>query len=310
MKRLLSLLSALLVVLLVAAPAAVAAGPELPQNGRVLIALQGDVTLPAGEQAEAIIVINGNALILGTVNTVTVIRGTATLDQATVETLTVVDGRAVLQPGTQITRDVVQLNSTVERGDGVIIGGTIRSLADNAAGFAAFLGFAAIAIWVGAALMLLLAALALAALAARQVRSAEAIISTEPLKAFLVGLGMVIVPPLLIVLLAITLFGLPLALSLLFLIWPALAFVGYLVAAIWLGEWLLRAAGRRRPAERPYMAAVVGVLVAGLVGLIPLVSAIISVFGLGAVTVAGWRTLTGGGAARPTFQPSPQPMGA
>ena len=61
-----------------------------------------------------------------------------------------------------------------------------------------------------------------------------------------------------LILLAATVIGLPLALSTLFFVWPALAFIGYLVAAIWIGEWLLRAAGRRQRAERPYLAAVVG----------------------------------------------------
>jgi hypothetical protein len=309
MKRLLLFSSLLAAVLFIAAPA-MAAGPDLPHNGRVLISIQGDVTLPAGEQAEAVVVVSGNALILGSANTVTVINGTATLDRAVVDTLTVVDGRAVLQAGTQVSGDIVQLNSTVERADGVVVGGSIRSLAENMAGFFLFLGIAAIALWIGFALTMLLAGLALAALAARQVRSAEAIISHEPVKAFFVGLAMVVLPPLLIVLMAITIVGLPLALSTLFVVWPTLAFIGYLVAAIWLGEWILRAGGRKQVTERPYLAALVGLLVGAVVGLIPLVSAIISIFGLGAVTVAGWRTLVGSGAARPTFQPNPAPLGA
>lgn len=309
MKRLLAISGALMLLLVIAAPS-LAAGPDLVTEGRVLIVMQGDITVPAGETAEAVIVFDGNALIQGTVATVTVFGGTATLDRAVVDTLTVVDGRAVLQAGSQVNGDVVQLNSTVERADGVVIGGTIRSMAESLAGFALFLGVAAIAIWIGTAIAMLLAGLALAGLAARQVRSAEAIISHEPLKAFVVGLAMVILPPLVLVLLAITIVGLPLALTTLFLVWPALASVGYLVAAIWIGEWLLRATGRHDVPERPYLAAVVGLIVGAIVGLIPLVTAIISIFGLGAVTVAGWRTLVGGGAARPNYQPSPLPIGA
>ncbi len=115
-------------------------------------------------------------------------------------------------------------------------------------------------------------------------------------------------PPVLAFLLAVTVLGLPLALSVLFVIWPAVAFMGYLVAAIWFGEWLLRAMGRTQPTERPYLAATIGLLILTVAGLVPPVTAIVSFFGLGAVTIAGWRTLTGGPTARHSLQPSAAPV--
>ena len=110
---------------------------------------------------------------------------------------------------------------------------------------------------------------------------------------FLVGLFAVIVPPILGVLAMATIVGIPTGLGLLIVVWPLVAFIGYVVAAIWLGEWLL---GRREGAvraERPYAAASVGLIVAFVIGLIPLVSAVLSIFGLGAVVLAAWRTLRG-----------------
>jgi hypothetical protein len=306
-RRLFALIGALAVLLAVGAPV-LAAEPAPPHTGRVLVSIQGDVTLPAGEQADVIVVIQGNALIEGTVNVLTVVDGTATINGGRLETLAVVDGTAVLQPGTVITGDVVELNSTVDQQTGVTIGGSIRPMAQDLAGFALFLGAAALLIWLGAALAMLVAGLALVAFGSRQVRTAEAVISAEPVKAFLVGLAMIVIPPIVAFVLVATILGLPLGLSVLLFVWPALAFVGYLVAAIWFGEWLLRALGRTQAPERPYLAATVGLLIVGVAGIIPLVTAVVSIFGLGAVTVAGWRTLTGGTTARPTFQPTPAPV--
>jgi len=307
MKRLIAITSSLLLLLIIAAPA-VLADEGQAYGERVLISINGNLAVAADDQADVVVVVNGDALIEGDAETITVVNGTATLRGASVQTLTIVNGTANLEAGTTITADVMELNSTINRADGVTVGGSVRSLAESFAGFALFLGLAAIVFWIGTVLAALVAGLAVAAFGARQVRTAEAIISREPLKAFFAGLAMLVIPPLVVVLLAITIIGLPLALSVLFFVWPTLAFIGYIVAAIWLGDWLLRAAGRRQAAERPYLASVVGLIVAGLLGLIPLVSLVISMFGLGSVTVAGWRTLVGGAGPRPSFQPSAAPV--
>jgi hypothetical protein len=307
MRRLLALLGAMLVLFVLGGPA-LAHQDDAAPTGRVLISIDGNLTLPAGEQADAVIVVRGDALIEGEASTVTVVGGEAILRDAMVQSLIIVDGTAWLEEGTTVGGDVLQLNAIVERAEGVIVGGEIRPLIQDLAALGLFVGAAAVALWIGAVLALLVAGLTLAGLAARQVRSAERIISGEPLKAFLVGLAMVFLPPVVLILLAATVVGLPLALSLLFIVWPALAFVGYIVAAIWLGERLLRAAGRREETERPYLAAVVGLVVAGLLTLVPLVGAVISVFGLGAVTVAGWRMLVGGPPTKQVLQPYAAPI--
>jgi hypothetical protein len=283
-------LGALALVLAVAGPA-LAADPQLPA-GPVQIVIDGDVTVASGEHVQTLVVIQGDAIVAGTVGDVTVVGGDLTLT-GEIDRLTIVDGRAELAAGSRVNQDVLQLNGSVAQLEGAQVGGTVRSLAEGLAGFGLFLGFALVLFWIGAALLMFVAALALAAFAARQVRTAEAIISREPLKAFLVGLAMIVIPPLAIVLLALTIVGLPLALSLLLVIWPALAFAGWLVAAIWIGEWTVARFGRTQPAERPYLGAFLGVLIATVLGIVPLISAVISIFGLGAVTVAGWRTLVG-----------------
>jgi hypothetical protein len=290
MKRLFVLLAAL--VLALGLPgSALAADEELPHTGRVLFVAGGDITVGADEQADAVIVINGDAYIAGTVNSLVVVDGTATASGATIEGIAIVNGTLELQPGTTVLGDIGQLNSDIVQAGGVEIGGSVNDLTGDVAGFGVFIGFAALAFWIGVGIATLIVGLLLAGLAARQTRTATSLIRREPGRTFLVGLLAVVVPPILAVLAMVTIVGIPAGLGLLIVVWPLVAFVGYVVAAIWLGEWLL---GRRDGAvtsDRPYAAATLGLLVAFVIGLVPLVSAVLSIFGLGAVVLAAWRTL-------------------
>jgi len=293
MKRLVLILAAAVLLVGLAAPV-LAADEALPHSGRVVFVAGGDIDIPAGDQADAVIVIGGSATVAGTVNALVVLDGTASVAGATLESLTVINGSAELGAGTTILGDVGRLGSSVQRADGVEIGGTIRDLAGDVAAFGIFIGAAAIVLWIGFGVATLLVGLLVAGLAARQVRTATTLIRRETGLTVVTGLLAIVLPPILAAMLIVTVVGIPAGIGLLVVLWPALAFIGYIVAAIWLGEWLL---GRRNPeatpAERPYGAAVIGLLVAFLIGLVPLVSAALSILGLGAVVLAGWRTLRG-----------------
>jgi hypothetical protein len=125
------------------------------------------------------------------------------------------------------------------------------------------------------------------------------------------GIAGTIVLPLLAILLVTTVVGAPIGLALLFLGLPVLAFLAWIVAAIWVGDWIVARNRMAAEPDRPYRAAVVGVLVLAVCGLIPFVSAIATLFGFGALLLAGWRVLRGepplpGPAATtwPAFSPS------
>ena len=304
MKKLLTLLAAVALALGIAGTA-LAAEEGLPHSGRVMLVTGGDVHIASDEQADAIVVVGGDARIEGTVNALVVVDGTATVTGATLETIAIVNGTANLESGTTIRDDVLEFGSQIVRADGVEIGGSVKDIAGDVAAFGIFMGVAALAVWVGVGLATLLVGLLLAGIAARQVRSATSLISREPGTTVLVGLLALILPPIVGVLAIATIVGIPTGFGLLLLVWPTVAFVGYVVAAIWLGEWLL---GRREGAvraERPYAAATVGLLVAFAIGLIPLATAALSIFGLGAVVLATWRTLTRGGTPQATVQAQP-----
>ena len=120
MKCLAGLFGAILVVAAFAAPVAMAADEALPHTGRVLMAFGGDISVPGGEQADVVFVVNGDADIAGTVNTLTVIDGNATLHGATVESIVIVSGTLALEEGTTVTGNVRSIESTVTQAPSVI----------------------------------------------------------------------------------------------------------------------------------------------------------------------------------------------
>jgi hypothetical protein len=307
--RPLAMLMGVILGMFLLAPLAVAA-EELPHSGRILIATQGDITLPAGEQADLVLVTNGTAHIAGDANTVVVIDGVADLTGATAETVVVIRGQAAVDGSSSVLGDVMTLDATVSVDPAAAIGGQVRDLAPDIAGIGFVLAPALVLLYLGFALAAIAAALLLAGLAARQVRSAEALIRREPLLTAGVGLLGLFVPIVFLVLLTVTVIGAPLAFGIAFGLWPLAAFIGYLVAGIAIGDWIV---GRLSPTvtrERPYLAAVVGLVVLEVVGILPLVSAIATLFGYGAVLLLAWRTLRAGSTASPSALHVPSPAGS
>jgi hypothetical protein len=301
-----AMLLGLIIGLFLLTPLAIAA-EELPHSGRILISTQGDITLPAGEQADLVLVTNGTAHISGDANTVVVIDGVVDLTGATAETVVVIRGQATLDATSVVRGDIMTLDASTSVDPATAVGGRIRDLAPDIAGIGFVLGPALVLLYLGFALAAIAAALLLAGLAARQVRSAETLIRREPLLTAGVGLLGLFIPIVFLVLLTVTVIGAPLAFGIAFGLWPLAVFVGYLVAGIAIGDWIV---GRMSPSvtrERPYLAALVGLVVLEVVGILPLVSAVATLFGYGAVLLLAWRTLRGEPAGSSTALPLPAP---
>jgi hypothetical protein len=311
------LLIALVVGAALALGARVALAAEpLPHTGRVLISAQGDVVIPEGDHADAVLVVNGNADIRGEVNTIVVIDGTANLLGARAESVVAIGSQIEIGPGTVISDKVMRLESTIHQtGDAEIAGG-ITDLAASLLAAGAVLAPALFLLWLGFGLATLAWALFAAGVAGRQLREAERLLAGEPVQAFLIGLAAVVLLPILAILLMVTVIGAPLGVGLLIGAMPLLAFAGYLVAATWIGGWIVRQT--TRPAEtepeRPFLPVLAGVLVLTLIGLVPVLSiigAVASLLGFGAVVRLLTRTLRG--APRPVAGaslPAPAPTGA
>ncbi len=314
MKCLAGLFGAILVVAAFAAPVALAADEDLPNTGRVLMAFGGDIALPVGEQADVVFVANGDADIAGTVNTLTVIEGNATLHGATVETIVIVSGTLALEEGTTVTGNVRSIESTVTQAEGVEIAGDIKGLDAELIALGAFLGPAALLFALGVFLASLVAGLLLAAIGSRQVRAAERVIAGEPLKVFGVGLLGAIASRSSRSWPWSRSWGRRSGIGILLGFLPLLAFVGFLVAGIFLGEELLGT--RKEPAvARPYRGAVLGIVVLQVIGLVPVIgglaTAVASILGLGAILLLGWRIVRGTGTGETTApQGAPVAIGA
>lgn len=214
MKRLMGIAGAVLVVFAMFVPVVLAADP-LPHTGRVLISTGGDVSLPAGERADLVVVVNGTATIQGEVNTIVAIDGAAILLGARTETIVAVRSPVDLGPETVVQGDVLTLDSLVHQAANAQIQGQVSDLATVLIGIGAVLGPAILLMWIGFGLATVVAGLLLAGLAARQVREAETLISQEPIKALASGIVGLFVLPIVALLLIATLIGAPLGVGIL-----------------------------------------------------------------------------------------------
>jgi len=290
-KRLIAIAASAAVLALAIAPAAFAADP-VHSNGRgAVVSVNGTVDVPAGQTIDAIVVVDGTAPIEGAADTIVVVHGSATLTGATVRQLVVVDGSAALGAGTIVTGNVATLSGTVTRNPAAIVQGRMTTLDASLAGLAVLMIPLIIVLTVGFAFAMIVAALLVAAFGSRQVRAAEVRISRQPGHVLVAGIVGSVVLPVLAGLLVMTVVGAPIGLSMLFGVQPELALVGWLVAAIWVGDWLMEKSQGAREAGRPYRAAALGVIVLAIAGILPLVSGLATLFGFGALLMAAWDTL-------------------
>jgi hypothetical protein len=300
-----------LLFMLALAPVAAAADPTTANDG-VLMAFDEDVTLPADQSTDLVLVIGGTATIQGEADAIVAIGGAAELDGATVDTVVAIGSPVQVGAGSTVTGDIATFDSAaVEVASGAVVNGAVRDLTPQLVGAGAILGPALVLVFIGFMLVTFVAGLALAALASRQVRAAESLISHEPGTVLVAGLAGIVLPLLLIGALLVSVVGIPLGLALLLSVWPAVAYLGYLVAAIWIGDWILGRTSPERVRERPYLASVIGILVLMVLAIIPLAGAIASLFGYGAVLLLAWRVFRGStSAAAPTVSgitPAPMP---
>lgn len=303
MKRIAGIAGAMLITLLFLAPTTLAADP-MPQTGRVLISTGGDVTIPAGDHADLVVVVDGTATIEGEVNTIVAVDGIANLTGARAETVIAIRSPISLGEGTVILGDVMKLDSLVQQFGNAEVRGEVKDLQASLIGVGAVFAPALFLLWIGFGLAMIVAGLLLAGLAGRQVRAAGGLISHEPVVTLVAGLLGLVVVPIVAFLLIVTVIGAPLGVGILIELWPLVAFLGYLVAGIWIGDWVLH---RMQPSvirERPFLAAVIGVLILEVLALVPLLAlgaVIASLFGFGAVVLLAWRTVRSGSAPQATI---------
>ena len=290
MTRLLAVAGATLLSLLVLVPGVLAADPWI-RDEHLLISTGGDVTVPPGQHADVLVIVDGTATIEGDVGAVLVVNGTANFVGATTEGLVAVSSDVTLDDATVVAGDIRTFDSTIERASGAIVEGSIGDLTGAFAD--ALFAFAVVGIlaYLAFAVTAIVAGVALAGLASTQVRRAERIINEEPIMAILasvVGLLAIVATAVVAI---VTVVGLPLGLAILIFVLPALLVVGYLVTGIWIGDLILSRTSPGVARERPYLAALVGLVVLAAIGWIPFVGGLLILLGFGAVMLLMWRVL-------------------
>lgn len=282
----------LVVILLLACAPALAIAQDRGAPHGVLVRIQGDITLGAEAREAAVVVVQGDASVAGTAGLVVVVQGTATLSGARVQDLVVVQGHARLDSGTVVTGDVQLVEATLTRGAGAVVEGAIHDDVGYRLGRGMLVFGLLFAL--GAALALLASGLVAAAVAPHGVRAVGAIL-TDELAATLVAVVLVwIALPIVAALLFPTIVGIPTALAVFFVVLPALGFLGYLIAGIRLGDYVLGRMRGHDEAWHPYLAAVTGLGLLMVLGWVPMLGSVVTpvaaFLGSGALAVHAWKT--------------------
>jgi hypothetical protein len=271
-------------------------------EGGLLLRLNGDIRIPAGESSDTVIVINGDAIVDGTVTGgLVVINGDATVNGSVDEEVVVINGSVTLGDTARVGGDVSLVRSDLTRAPGAVVEGTVAERSEF--GFGRAGAVFSFLVWLGFTIVVLLAGLLFAAVGGRQLTGAAALLTSSVggtlLGALLVWVGI----PILAVLAFVTLVGIPLGFALLLFLLPALWLLGYLVAGARLGTWLLDLMHRPVAADHPYLAVLLGLVVLQLVLWIPVLGGLIwvlaGVLGAGALALLAWHAWQGRGATTP-----------
>jgi hypothetical protein len=279
-----------------AIPSAVtsASGVGSSEEGDVVV-IAGDVVVPRGEEVDGVFVVSGNARIAGRVGgDVIVLSGDVVVSGTISGDLFTASGTARLLPSAEVTGDVgygdehplvsldARVHGDVEKQDWPDIGDALAWIG----GFVVWLAVT-LSLLVLGALLLLVAPRAADSLAAR---------SRERIgPSIAIGIAIMVVLPVLAIVAAITLFGLPLALIVSLSLLP-LGAVAYLAAAFALGRRILP------PTRGRMLALLLGLAILRVAALVPILGLFVGlaalVFGLGLIGAAI-------GAAREPANPDP-----
>ena len=322
MRRWLALALVLMAAMWPAFAWAQAPGDDDDTDGLALRA-GGNYTLPADQRVEVVIVLDGDALIEGTItDTLIIVNGTATVRGTVEDDVVVIRGDLVIEP-TGVVNDVTLIRSDIEEQPGSTIRGDVEKT--NwwfSPGFGYLIGFL---FYLAFTVFVIAAGLLFAAVGGKQLSLAAASMSRQTGRTILMGIIAAIVLPIIAVVFLFTIVGIPIGLGILLFLMPVLWFLGYIVAGTWLGMLILSRTERAGEGYHPYGEAALGLAILQAVGLIPglwfVVFVVLGTWGTGAVvnmalTAARTRRARGGeggegggvGARRAT-SPGPEPAG-
>ena len=281
--------------LLVGTAAAASASTTEPAGQGFVFRAGGDAVVGPDERVGAVVVIDGNARVQGRVDGLVVVSGNAVLEGAQVGDLTVVNGLADVREGSRVAGNLRLVDSALRRSGDVSIAGPVSHEAMPRWGAFPF----GLLFSLGMSLAVLAAGLVAASLAPRAMGSASKTLSAELGKTIGSAAIVWLVAPPLAVISLMTIVGIPIGIGALFFALPALAFLGYLVAGLALGERVLAARSSAEARTNAPLATVVGLVLLMVVGAVPFIGGLTSLLaaglGAGAIVLVVWRTWRGHG---------------
>jgi hypothetical protein len=274
------------VFLLVLVALLVAAAPAQASNDQIVI--RGDVEVPRGQTAGDVVVVDGHVRIDGRVT------GDVIAFNAPVRINGPVEGdvvafaeRVFIGPGGRVTGDLSYGDKKPVITVPGAVGGDTEKLdwGDFPSPFGSFLFW--LALWLAMSVSSLLLGLALLWLAPRSLEAAREVARTSTGPAIGIGLAVFFGLPAVAVLLMITVLGLPLGIGLLLALLPIYA-IGYAASAFLLGRAIVK------PPTGRVVAFLAGWGILRVIALVPGLGALAwwgaTVFGLGALAIALWRS--------------------
>jgi cytoskeletal protein CcmA (bactofilin family) len=270
---------------------AVLAGAAPAYAGDDEVVITGDVVVERGQTLDDVIVIDGSVVVRGRVTgDLVAVSAPVRLNGPVKGDVVAVAERVTIGPGGRVDGDLTYGDKKpVITVPGAVRGDTEKfDWGDVSGPFRAFA--ARLALWVAMTVSTLLLGLALLWLAPRALEAAREIARTRTGPSIGLGLATFFGLPALAVLLFITIVGIPLAIAVLLAVLPAYA-IGYTTSAWLLGRAIVSPPRGRLPA---FLA---GWAILRLIALIPWVGGLAwfgaTVFGLGALTIALWRSRRG-----------------
>lgn len=267
------------------------------------IVLSGDVEVRRGTDVGQVVVFHGSVDVAGVVHgDVVVIDGRIDVTGQVSGSVVSINGPVTIGANAQILGDVLA-RDRLRIADGAVIGGqvregtafTFRSPIDLLGPFAAWLAVVVSTLALGAVLVLV---------APRGADAVAVAATRSPWASGGIGIALVIGLPVLGVLALVSLVGLPFGLGLLLSL--ALVYsIGYTWSAFAVGRVLWR------PPRSRWLALLIGWAIVAALTAVPFAGPVVwfigAVYGVGAMTVAGWRARGAGGRHRPGGKMPPEP---